>query len=364
MSQTAHPVLAAGAPEGEGAAAPGRNGGLTGLLWLTWRQHRWALLGSLLLAAVVTGWLGYLGHELTSYFHQCHDRPCAPGTSQDAALTSRTGPFRVADDLLQFVQYEPLLIGVFLGVPLLAREHEQRTLLLAWSQDVSPQRWLWTKLALLGGFTALLTLAVSLAADHAAHAMSDVSGGGLFEGDTFLDSGMLPLALGVTWFAVGVALGAAVRRVLPAAMAAVAGFVGLFVLVQLRYPYLMAPVRYFRPVPDGTHDPGPVGGANSLRISGGIRLSPQHVSNVYDAAGRPLDYPGLSRLCPPDPLGLNPDRLFACMAGHHLRTLVAYQPADRIGTFHLVLAGGYAGIGVLAVLALWLVVRRTALRAG
>ena len=47
-----------------------------------------------------------------------------------------------------------------IGVPVLSREHEQRTLLLAWSQDVSPVRWLWTKLALLGGFVAALTAVV------------------------------------------------------------------------------------------------------------------------------------------------------------------------------------------------------------
>jgi hypothetical protein len=362
MSQLARPAPAATEPEGE--PATGRAGGFTGLLWLTWRQHRWALISSLLIAAAVTGWLGYLGHELTTYFHQCHDRPCQPGSPQDVALSSRTGPFRLADDILQFVQYEPLLVGVFLGVPLLAREHEQRTLLLAWSQDVSPQRWLWTKLALLGGWTAALTLAVSLAADRAAHAMSDVSGGGLFEGDTFLDSGMLPLVLGVAWFAVAVALGAAVRRVLPAAMGAVAGFIGLYVLVQWRYPYLKTPVTAFRPVTDGTQGPGPAGGVNSLRIEGGFRLSPPHVSNLYDAAGRPLDYPGLSRLCPLDPAGTGPNELLPCMARHHLQTLVKYQPADRIGTFHLMLAAGYAGVGALALLALWLVVRRTSLSAG
>jgi hypothetical protein len=68
------------------------------------------------------------------------------------------------------VRYVPLLIGVFIGVPLLAREHEQRTLLLAWSQDVSPVRWLWTKLALLGPFVAILTGGLSAVSDHLAHA--------------------------------------------------------------------------------------------------------------------------------------------------------------------------------------------------
>lgn len=342
--------------------APG--GGFTGLLWLTWRQHRWAVLGALLLTALLTGWLGYLAHEMTTYFHQCHDRPCLPGTTQDAALSSQTGPFRVANDLLQFVEYEPLLIAVFLGVPLLAREHEQRTLLLAWSQDVSPRRWLWTKLALLGAATALMTLAISLAADRAAHAMSDVTGTGLFEGNTFLDSGMLPLALGVAMFATGAALGALIRRVLPAAMAAVTAFVALFVLVNYRYPHLRPPVTAFRPVPDGIHDPGPVGGPDALKIKGGFQIGGDHVSNLYDASGHPLDFASLNHVCSLDPSTITPERLQSCMASHHFQTLSEYQPADRIPLFHAILSTGYATLGLAALLALWLTTRRASVSAG
>jgi hypothetical protein len=58
----------------------------------------------------------------------------------------------------------------------LAREHEQRTLLLAWSQDVTPQRWLWTKLAVLGAMTAAATAAVSAAAGHLADVMTIATG--------------------------------------------------------------------------------------------------------------------------------------------------------------------------------------------
>ncbi|SHN02530.1 hypothetical protein [Actinacidiphila paucisporea] len=52
------------------------------------------------------------------------------------------------------------------------------------------------------------------------------------------------------------------------------------------------------------------------------------------------------------------------MARGHLRTRETFQPADRIGHFHLVLAAGYAGIGVLALAAVWLAVRSTGLSAG
>jgi hypothetical protein len=93
---------------------------------------------------------------------------------QHATLSAPYGPVAISDYLLLAVQYAPLLIGVFIGAALLAREHEQWTLLLAWSQDVSAARWLWTKLALLGGFVAALTAAVSAESDHLAHVRSAV----------------------------------------------------------------------------------------------------------------------------------------------------------------------------------------------
>lgn len=356
MSPLAHPPMVVADRSDSREAAGRQGGGFTGLLWLTWRQHRWALVGSLVLAAVLTGWMAYLAADLTAIHHQCHDTRCPSGSIQDAALSAPFGTFRVSNNLLQFVEYLPLLVGMFLGVPLLAREHEQRTLLLAWSQDVSPVRWLWTKLALLGMVVAALTAAISAVSDHLAHAMADVVSDSMFVNSLFLDSGMLPLALSVCWFAVGVALGAAARRILPAAIAVVVGFVALQLVVQWRYPTLMTPLSRFRPL--GGQDP--VLDVNALQIKGGLAIGPDRVSNLFDSSGHALNSAELHRICP----DLGPDALFPCLVRNHLETFVEYQPGSRIPAFHLILASGYLGIGALALAAVWLLVRRTSLSAG
>src|SRR5262249_48023194 len=49
----------------------------------------------------------------------------------------------------------PLLVGAFIGAPLVARELDQGTYLLAWTQGVPRQRWLLTKLAMLTGLACL-----------------------------------------------------------------------------------------------------------------------------------------------------------------------------------------------------------------
>lgn len=356
MTSSTHPPLAADGSTSRTSAATPANG-FSGLLWLTWRQHRWAILGALIIAAVLTGWMAYLAADVTALHHQCHDTFCPPYSPQEATLRAPQGPVGVATNLLVAMQYAPLLIGVFIGVPLLSREHEQRTLLLAWSQDVSPMRWLWTKLALLGGFVAALTAVVSAESDHLAHVLSTVAGPGMFAETPFLASGMLPVAVAVCWFALGVALGAAIRRTLPAALGVILGFVALVLGVKWRYPTLMTPLSAY------THFDQPETGLlrNALLVKGGYLYGPGQPTNLFDSTGHELDYTTLHRLCPDFS---DPDANLACLMRNHLQTHNLYQPASRIPAFHLILASGYLGLAVIALAAVWLIVRRTNLSAG
>ena len=85
----------------------------------------------------------YVAARITAISHECGNAACPEGAAPAAPLGApRTDEL---DELPHPRGDAPaLLAGMFLGVPLLAREHEQRTLVLAWSQDITPQRWLWT----------------------------------------------------------------------------------------------------------------------------------------------------------------------------------------------------------------------------
>lgn len=337
------------------------SGGFRGLLWLTWRQHRWALLGTLVLAAVLVGWMTYVTVEMTDLWHQCRDTHCPQNSPQDVRLGAKQfGLFRQASYIERLVQYMPLLIGVFIGVPVLSREHEQRTLLLAWSQDVSPARWLWTRLGLLGLFVAAVTAAVAGVSDHLEHVGTNVGADDLFRYEAFLATGMLPVAISVCWFAIGVALGAAIRRTLPAVFGVIAGFIGLMLLVQFRYPTLMRPMSLWRPFGD------PEAGRleeNSLVVSGGVITNGggARPSGLYDASRHPLTSDELARLCPPS---TKIETELGCFVDNHLQGHLQYQPGSRIPEFHLIVGGGYLALAAVALLAVWLVVRRTNLSAG
>ncbi|SCG65106.1 ABC transporter permease [Micromonospora humi] len=340
-------------------ADAGSGAGLRGLLWLTWRQHRWTLVSTLVLAAVLVGVMTYLSMELTDLWHQCHETFCPEDSPQGRRLGGSSPLGLTLAALERLVQYMPLLIGLFVGVPVLSREHEQRTLLLAWSQDVSPTRWLWTRLGALGLFVAAVTAVVGGVSDHLERTTALVAPVTLFDYLPFLNTGMLPVAISIAWFAVGVALGAAIRRTLPAVFVVIAGFFGLTYLVQWRYPTLLEPLSVTLRV--GGPDRGPLRD-NALVVSGGmIDYGIDGPSGAFDSSGRELTGVELQRLCPPDN---GAGTTLPCEFDNHLVQHVQYQPGSRIPDFHLIVASGYLGLAALALLTVWWIVRRTDLSAG
>jgi hypothetical protein len=163
---------------------------------------------------------------------------------------------------------------------------------------------------------------------------------------------MVPLVQSVAWLAVGVALGAAYRRTLPAMFTALVGYIAAYLVVEWAYPTFMTPLTALIPVGPGQASPASLG-ANHLVV--------QKPSTIYDASGHPVSS-ALQSLCQSD---LPKDQLNPCLAPQrHLMTLLRYQPGSRIPDFHLILIGGYLGLGVIAVAVVWWLVRRTSLSAG
>ena len=140
--------------------------------------------------------------------------------------------------------------------------------------------------------------------------------------------------------------------------AVAAGFIGLMLLVQYRYPTLMKPLSYWRQIgaPDGLLRD------NALVVHGGIITDVgDQLSGVYDASRRQLTGTELDRLCPPDN---GAGTTFPCYVDHHLQQYIEYQPGSRIPDFHLIVGAGYLGLTAVALATVWLIVRRTNLSAG
>ncbi|WP_030546945.1 ABC transporter permease [Streptomyces albus] len=188
---------------------------LSGMTWLVWRQHRAAFWTVLAATAVLLAWIAYQRAGMTDH------------------LTGRGGPGSKAEDLAAgFAPYRaqldyiavamaalPILLGVFIGAPLLAADLETGTAKLVAAQSVSPARWLTTKLGasllVVTVSTALLGIAYDwwwgAAATRGTDIISEWPSGSVFD-----TTGPVPVALTLFTVVGGVAIGMLLRRGLPA----------------------------------------------------------------------------------------------------------------------------------------------------
>ena len=212
------------------------------LAWVTWRQHRAALftmLGLFVVAAVLL----WLNHRTATSF----DSPA----SRTEAL--------IRDAWLILLQFIPILAGAFLGAPLLARESENRTAGLAWTQGVGLTAWLLAKVTPSAVLLVIAAVGVGLEVRWRM-AMPAYAPPAMWAPEYF-DLRPLPFAGWVALgFCLGVFVGAAIRRTVPAMAATLACYAALLYVTSLwwRMHYL-SPLH--RPLPR----PGRVRGELQLR---------------------------------------------------------------------------------------------------
>jgi hypothetical protein len=134
--------------------------------------------------------------------------------------------------------YAPFVLGLFLGVPIVAREVEHRTAGIAWSLSRSRRRWLVLRAAPILVVVALATLAVGISGDLLTHAMPWAEGSEV----GFADHGArgpLVMVRGIAAFGIAMGLGALVPRQVPALLLAAGFTLALFVGVTLYMDDLM-----------------------------------------------------------------------------------------------------------------------------
>ncbi len=139
------------------------------------------------------------------------------------------------------VRLAPAIIGIFWGVPLLARELETGTYRLAWTQSVTRTRWLTTKLLLVGASAFAAAGVLTLTTTWWFRAVDAV---GTNQWAVFDRRNLTPVAYAMFAFTLGAFLGTVIRRTVPA-MAATLGifaFARIAVTAWVR-PHLLAPLH-------------------------------------------------------------------------------------------------------------------------
>lgn len=193
--------------------------------WLTWRMHRFEVVFvagvAILLAATL--WV------IASHLRDIHvDPECwaqwAGSDQATSACQQAVGAWLTVNEeevgqttgILMFV---PILLGVILGVPVVAREAEMRTLGLAWSLEGRRWRWLLARvlpmlaIAVVGG----ILLGVASSELRSAQAVSPFE---LERLDDIARQGVMVAARVLLGFGVGLVAGAVIGRTLPALLVA------------------------------------------------------------------------------------------------------------------------------------------------
>ncbi|MFF8957928.1 ABC transporter permease [Streptomyces sp. NPDC014894] len=189
------------------AAAPRRTA-LRGMTWVIWRSNRTVLLLLFALTAVFCAYALYDRAQLTDFLS-------GPGLGSAEELPNSRAEF--IDNAVFFMNFLPILIGVFLGAPLLAGEEENGTLRLVTTQSVARTRITVETLAL-----PLLSVLVCVGLMSAAltwlwHPVRHLhSGGNWWVSGILYTSGPVPVAFALLSAAAGIAAGALLRRSVPA----------------------------------------------------------------------------------------------------------------------------------------------------
>jgi hypothetical protein len=229
MSAPATPAVPAASPA---PAAPASRG-LHGLPWAVLRLHRGALLVALAFVAAGTAalvWLHAAGPEAVRSL-SCGSpdsglRPCLESTTTSAAA-EYGGSMSTAATLIAWL---PFAVAVYAGAVLIGRELEHGTAALAWTQSVTPTRWLAAKLllpaVLITTGMALLSLLYRWARSSGTEALVDE----WYYDDVFRALGLVGIAYTLCGLAIGALAGLLLRRALPAAGLAFLATVSLSVL--------------------------------------------------------------------------------------------------------------------------------------
>jgi hypothetical protein len=304
---------------------------LHGLPWVTWRQHRFALAG----AVVVLGGFGILmlinGLAMHSDYTHLGLNTC--GKLSDPACDTPFGIFQrryqnLAQQLPQFLTFLPGLLGVFVGAPVVARELESGTFRFAWTQGRNRVQWIITKLVLLGVTLTVLALAFSLLFSWwygpFGTILGRMGGGGAYE-----VAGIVFAARTLFGFMLGALLGALIRRTVPAMAATAAGWLAVTwpSVVYLR-PLIQAPIA----VTDAPKSATP----HAWIIN----------SWVQDATGHHLNQAQIFDQARAS--GVNsPDGFQAWMSQHGYTSWISYQPESRFWHFQVVEASAYVALALL-----------------
>jgi len=327
------------------------------LAWVSWRQYRIAMLGAVVFLGGLAVYLVVMGLKIHSAYaatlscHPANSSACSDVTSLFQNSYYMTGEVSAA--LLLAV---PVLVGVFAGAPILARELDTGTSRFAWTQGAGRIRWTVARLALPAVTVTAATAAFSQLFDWFYQPFFTSGMDSRLAAQFFNLTGVDFAAWTLAAFALGAAAGVLIRRAVPAMFASMAVWSGLMLATVL---YLRR--HYLAPLLDKGAG-APSRGNNPAWVLSQWWTGPN---------GKPVPWNTLVGLIRGAPKGrrkqVGPNSFetvvdpFRWLTQHGYTEWTSYQPASRYWPFQFIEGGWLLALSLLLIAAtIWLVRRRAA----
>jgi hypothetical protein len=309
------------------------------MIWLTWRQHRKQAMYTVLALAALAAYIVPTGLAMHHDFDRLVVRGCASNARDVPCdgfheFVSSYGSNIYVCVLLLVV---PLLFGLFWGAPLIAREIEQGTHHMIWTQGISRRYWALTKVGLLGAAVAVLAAVYGLGIAWWYEPLGYNES--RFGRILFDVQGVAPVGYTLFAVAVGIAAGALVPKVVPAMAITLPVFLAARLVVAL-----YARPRFMTPVTNTS----PVVAAPGADV-GGVQVgSWSLIADVRTPGGAFVASGGLH---------CTPEDAKECLGtfGADLHNRVVFQPDDRFWPFQWIETGIFTALAALLV---WFAIRR------
>ena len=324
------------------------------MIALAWRQHRRQVLFTLLGFAALAALMVPIGISMRHTFAdlglpECvralarSDVPVSTAEGCESGFhrfTNRYGSLNLVAVLLLVL---PMLVGLFWGAPLVAREVEQGTHRFAWTQGIGRRHWALVKFGLVVAVTTGAAICYGLGMSWWVTPLTQAAREGRLGFIVFDLQGVAPIGYTLFAVALGVFAGTLGRRMLPAMTITLVGFIGVraAVAVLVRPHYQPARTAEF-----------PVTDTGRIALNRGDWILSSGVRNPDGT----MVAPDTQIVCPPDapgPGGRGCGSELGIEPGAYNWQL--FQPAERFWLFQWIETGIFVA---LAALLLYLALRQ------
>ena len=221
-------ILTMPAQPGQDTGAEPRAVPWQGMLWITWRQHRGLLISvpaTFIVAVIVMLIEGPKIHHDYATLMAC--RPMASPACQQLSNYFNSTDWHEGNGVHVALLAVPVLLAMFAGPPILARELENGTFRYAWTQGIGRLRWTVAKLTFLGAMVTILAFVISQLFTWFFAPFLTTENMTVLSPSVFDARGVSYAAWTLTAFCMGAFLGMLVRRILPAMVATLGVYLAL-----------------------------------------------------------------------------------------------------------------------------------------